>query len=274
MYNFEKTMFYIYKVFREGNTRNIPLIKRSGAVWILGNGPSLKIQLKENIDIFKRHELICVNHMADSKYFEILKPEYYVMIDPAFYQDEKQLSLYLRNIRNVTLSNLVKKVQWDMYLYLPKNAQNSCRIIEYLSENKNIKIKYISTCEFYGFQFIKKYLLDHQMCNFCCINVLVVCLYVAIHMGYTNITLFGADHTWHKNLYITDDNRVAIYDSHFYGEKKKIVLEYDLGTILRNISAALKSYYEINKYALEKCVYIYNATPGSYIDAFQRVKIF
>lgn len=64
---------------------------------------------------------------------------------------------------------------------------------------------------------------------------------------------------------------------HFYkeddDEKKRVVNEYRsyrLHQILESFRVAFESYHRIARYARRAGVNIYNATPGSYIDAFER----
>lgn len=62
---------------------------------ILGNGPSLKKSLENDLDFISNRIVFCVNFFATSDYFEVVKPKFYVFADPGFWG--KQTSLLLKD---------------------------------------------------------------------------------------------------------------------------------------------------------------------------------
>lgn len=140
-----------------------------------------------------------------------------------------------------------------------------------------VKIKYISVKRFYGYEWIKKILLDKQYCSFGADNVLLCALSSAMHLGYKKILLFGADHDWSKYLIVTDDNKIAVDDDpHFYQDTKqyRIFEGLNINDVLDPMARVFEAYREINLYAMSRKIKIKNATPRSYIDAFEREKLF
>ncbi len=111
-------------------------------------------------------------------------------------------------------------------------------------------------------------------------NVLIPAIMVGMAMGYKEIFIIGADHTWTRTLEVDDDNNVVSVQPHFYKdneeEKQRVTSVYRnvrLHDMLLSMHLAFKSYHTIARYARERGVRIVNATPGSFIDAFQRERL-
>ena len=134
-----------------------------------------------------------------------------------------------------------------------------------------------------GFESFCYYLFRRNLGMTRCTNVLCGCLFLSINMGYKKIYLFGADHSWHEELRIADDNTVFIRDFHF-DDKQDSVKEVKLyESIERNNSIkihrifwwgykAFFDYIVIGEYAKKMKTDVYNASEKSYIDAFKREK--
>ena len=52
---------------------------------ILANGPSLKTDIERVIKEKIRSEVYVLNYFASTKYFQLIKPEYYVLADGVFW---------------------------------------------------------------------------------------------------------------------------------------------------------------------------------------------
>src|ERR1700739_2156423 len=62
----------------------LPKAKQTECI-ILGNGPSLKNTLTNDIAVLKKSSLFCVNNFATAQEFMELQPSYYVILDPGFF---------------------------------------------------------------------------------------------------------------------------------------------------------------------------------------------
>lgn len=96
-------------------------------------------------------------------------------------------------------------------------------------------------------------------------------------MGFKDIYIIGADHSWIKTLDVNENNEVVSIQPHFYKdnneEHSRVASVYKnvrLHEILMSFHVAFKAYHQIAAYASAKGVNIYNSTPASYIDAFPR----
>ena len=66
----------------------IKKIKNSGSCFILGNGPSLKADIVKYIDEIKNSNTFVVNDFAKSDFYEVVKPKYYVLVDPSYWSKD------------------------------------------------------------------------------------------------------------------------------------------------------------------------------------------
>ncbi len=80
---------------------------------ILGNGPSLKQSLEKDLDMFKKSTLMCVNNFAASAEFTMLKPSYYVILDPGFFIDKQRKDIV------ETFGILKNNVDWELTSFYP-----------------------------------------------------------------------------------------------------------------------------------------------------------
>ena len=107
---------------------------------IIGNGPSLNYTLTNHLHFFTGKSVFCVNNFAESEYFEIIRPAFYILADPAYWSNNcsKAMTEYMNNI----CSQLLKKVKWQMFLLLPISAKNWNWFIQVAKENSNIILAY------------------------------------------------------------------------------------------------------------------------------------
>ena len=108
-------------------------------------------------------------------------------------------------------------------------------------------------------------------------NVLIASIMIALREGYRDIYIVGADHTWSRDLWVDEKNRVISVQKHFYKDNDKeferVAQEYagyHLHDILNSLTIAFRSYHQISAYSAKIGAKITNCTPGSFIDAFPR----
>ncbi len=250
---------------------------------ILGNGPSLKQTLVENFNFFKNKKKMCVNNFAHSEYFNKIKPDYYILIDPACWS--KKMSKRVKKIYLKTTKIMEKEVTWKMVLFLPLDAKPSNPFKEVPLKNKNIKIHYFSLIEPKGIKSIKFLLLKYNLVAPPASNVLVAGIFLSLNMGFKKTYIVGADHSWHENFCIGDDNILYLRDVHFYDKNKPSLVPFykdaeeshkktfRIDEIFAVLSRTFGGYLELEEYSKYLGLKIYNASKVSYIDAFKRYKI-
>jgi hypothetical protein len=100
-------------------------------------------------------------------------------------------------------------------------------------------------------------------------NVLIAALLLAIYSDYKHIYLMGAESDWMKNIWVDEQNRLRLKDTHFYDTEDRI-LSVKMHEQCIALYYAFKSYMNIAEYSKRCGIKIYNANPLSFIDAFEK----
>lgn len=249
---------------RAGEIKSEPLI-------IMGNGPSLRETIANHGDILGHSKTLAVNFAANANTFKEMKPAIYVIADPHFFRMEADGKSSDPNV--VRLWDNIGATDWDMTLYVPCKA----KIPESIAKNSNINIKRFNMTPGEGLKTPVHWLYRKGLAMPRPRNVLIASIMIALREGYRDIRLVGADHTWSRDLWVDDKNRVISVQKHFYQdnakEHERVAQEYagyHLHDILNSLTIAFRSYHQIAAYADSIGAKITNCTPGSFIDAFPR----
>lgn len=244
--------------------------RKDKSIVVMGNGPSLRATIDNQADVLHRHDLLAVNFAANTPDFFSLSPQMYVLADPHFFAGAS-------TDENVTrLWENLRRVSWDMTLWIPTRQRRN------LPQNlpDNITVKYFNLTPGDGASPFLHRLYDAGLAMPRPRNVLIPAIMVALREGYREIWLAGADHTWTRTLSVDEDNRVVSIQPHFYKDSGKelnrVATEYKnlhLHDVLGSMTIAFRSYFNVRNYAEKIGARIINATPGSFIDAFERSEL-
>lgn len=245
---------------------------KTGRLIILANGPSLRKTIDDHAVFLKSNSLMAVNFFANSPEYDQLRPEYYVLADNHFFEERSSDQNVIKLWDNLALTS------WDMTLFIPVAKRNCLNRLARLPENVTLKFYNLTPAE--GWNKVIFPLFDKGLSMPRPRNVLIPSIMLAIREGYKDIIITGADHSWSKTLWVDDNNNVVSVQPHFYKdnekERERVRNEYagyHLHDILNSLTIAFRSYFTIADYARERGVTIRNATPGSFIDAFDRVTL-
>jgi hypothetical protein len=250
---------------------------RSNRCVIVGMGPSLSKTLEQHGDLLASETVFAVNRFAETDAFVDCKPAHYCLIDPAFHCatvnsrfKEMQLALY-EKFNNAT--------DWKMDLFFPVWPNQID--IEATLTSSNLNFYMCNIVPGYTLPMLRNQIYRSGLLMPPAQNVMVTAIYLSINMGYREIYLVGADHSWMSDLFVGEDNLVYIKPTHFSGNSAPSPLQrhttlgkpvaarlHDFGAIIHR---AFRSYWLLEQYAKSRSVKILNATPGSFIDAFDRV---
>ena len=240
---------------------------------ILANGPSLKRTVEESADFVRGKTLLAVNFCVTSPMFEQLKPELYLIADPLFWiVPEKREQLF---------RTMAEKTTWDMNFLVPARALKNKEWQPLLAGNPHIRLYSYNATPIEGFQGFCNWIFSKGWGVPRPHNVLIPSIAMGIRLPFKKIYLAGADHSWLPEITVTDDNVVLMHQKHFYDQNKSkaaTVTQENLHsarlyTILYHMYVAFKSYFVLEDYARSRGKEVINVTPGSYIDAFKRMKI-
>lgn len=236
---------------------------------VMGNGPSLRKTIDDDLRWLVSKDLMAVNFAALSDEFFKLRPRYYILADGHFFNN-------FHNDKNVRrLWENLGRTSWDMTLLVPSKFKHFAKPL--LMDARKVRTRYFNLTPVEGFGWLKKMFFSLGLGMPRPRNVLIPAIMEGIRLGYKKIFLCGADHTWTKTLDVDRENFVISIQPHFYedneDEHKRVRETYKglrLHDVLGSMTIAFRSYWEIADYAGKKKVEIINATPGSMIDAFPK----
>lgn len=248
-------------------------------VIVLANGPSFNKIYKSEKQLFLDNECIVSNTFPLSDHFLEIKPKYLVWIDQHMWKSQNKAVVDTHMI-------LKNNVTWEMNLLVPRfSKKNNDRIQDIQNTNSNIKITYYNYYYYKGFTSIGHYLYKSNLSFPRAWNVTIASLFLSINLGFETIYLIGADHTWHENLHMDQNNILHTKVEHFFEDKKEVkYMPFYRGGIEENGTNSAKDFFwiwsktfegyeSVKKYADYRNVRIFNSSPESFIDAFPRKKI-
>lgn len=244
--------------------------ERKDTIIIMGNGPSLRDAMENDMDVLMAYPRLAVNLSALAPEFRKLRPQYYILADIAFFLKEKTGKV-------PALWEELGRVDWEMTLFLPATAR---RMEEVRRLPSNITVKYYNLTPAEGFRCVMHPIYDSGLAMPRPRNVLIPSIMSAMREGFRRIVLIGADHNWSKTLWVTERNCVVSVQPHFYKDDDKelrraeeIFKNVRLHEVYENYAVAFRSYFNVRAYTEKRGVEVLNATPGSFIDAFPRISL-
>ena len=232
---------------------------------IMGNGPSLATTIEERLTALQQYPTMAVNFAANTPQFFELRPRYYILADPHFFNggDENVRQLWER---------FQDDVRWHMTLFVPARQRHNVK-----TDNPHITVATFNPVGVEGYTWLRHMAYGTGRGMPRPRNVLIPAIMTGMAMGFRNIYIAGADHSWTRTLSVNDDNEVVSIQPHFYtdnaAETSRVTAVYRdvrLHQIINSFYVAFKAYHDIADYARRHHVNIYNSTPGSFIDAFPR----
>lgn len=244
-------------------------VKDGRGLVIMGNGPSLRKTIDEDLEWLCSHDLLAVNFAANTPDFFRLRPQYYVLADGHFFSGnatDPNVARLWKELGNVT---------WKMTLWVSRKSMPLAKAL--VMTNPNISLKTFNLTPLEGFKGLTHLLIDAGLGMPRPRNVMIPAIMAGIREGYRKIYLCGADHTWTRTLSVDDENFVVSIQPHFYQdndkEHERVRAAYAglrLHDVLGSMTIAFRSYWQLADYARSRGIEIINATPGSMIDAFPR----
>ena len=246
---------------------------------ILANGPSLGKSINENKDFLQDKDLICVNHFPSTEYYEQLRPSYYVTSAPDLWLDE--IDEFFVNQSNGLFTTMDEKTSWPLFFHIPYESRKFKRWQKQLQRNDKITYIFYNNTPIEGWKWFRHLCFKLNLGMPRPHNVLIPCITHCINMGYRKIYLWGADHSWLSEISVNKKNQVLINQKHFYDYKtsvgkpldKRGVGQRNMPELLTKFVHAFNGYFILREYADSRGTSILNATPESYIDAFERVDL-
>ncbi|MBN8703417.1 MAG: hypothetical protein J0M08_10150 [Bacteroidetes bacterium] len=208
--------YYLFKYYPLGfgvisKTKELKNSKADKCAIVFANGPSLGKISADKVALLQGtgdYEVLAVNSYITSTFADLVKPNYYIISDPAYIVPETISEERLSKIRKEELKKDVDK----------------------LLENKT-KV-FISAQYYTKAPFQTKYAF-FDSANFFSNNVNILkpagylsmtaykALAIACFMGYKNIYICGFDNNYFKNVVVDENNGMYYIDTHFYNSDNK-----------------------------------------------------
>lgn len=244
---------------------------------ILGNGPSLRTSIEALGDDLKGADLMSVNLFPSTPEYSRLRPRYYITSAPEHYRSDME-GMY-KDMQVSIFNGLSLKTEWPVEVFIAWTASKHAYWQNTISGNKNISVSYFNVTPVEGFKGFREALFRKQMGMPRPHNVLIPAIMMGMAKGYKNIVLLGADHSWLPLISVDEHNNALLDQKHFYDEHSSKVMpmakigkgQRKLHEMLEKFQVTFASYFVVKEYAESRKVKVFNATPGSFIDAFDRI---
>lgn len=244
---------------------------------IMGNGPSLTKDVRENLEFLKKVDCIGVNNFSLSPMYEVLKPKHYVICDPGYAERNSRRELY--QSFQESASKLAEKTSWGLTIHAPKFMEKWNHFSESCGALDNIRFVYYPVITAKGPLWFRYAVYRRNLAHPPFFNVLNAAVFLAINLGYNPVFLVGADHSWLNGLRVDRQNRLSWVDDHFeYGATSPVPVYKNtfsrsgctISETLEKLANAFSVYWELRAYAEARNTFVYNADAESYIDAFEK----
>lgn len=215
-------------------------------VFIIGNGPSLNMV---NRDIFKGHKVIVMNSFERATWKDEVEIVAHCIGEP-----------YLEKswIKESIIENIDGTNSLSYWLHFSSKDR--------LGEFKGDKyLYYVLPCIEAGLWNNNKINLDRPCLSYQ--TTAQMAIMVALYMGFKEIALIGFDHDW---LASPD------YSKHFFSDEKEdtdVLGSLDYFSIIKFMQRMWHLYYKLRKSAENDGAYIYNISPKTFLDVFDKKKI-
>jgi len=272
-----QSLISVLKIIRDSSHTEIDRVPAGKKLIVCGNGPSLKKQMETQLDVFQDNDVICVNAMSNTDWFPVVKPRYYCLMDSSVVELPERLLLENRKIVDGLWSGL-ERADWDMELVLPRSFQRGAFLKERL-KRVPCAVQYINTTSFDGYSFLRDFFMRKQLCAPIVQTVVIAAVYYGICKGYDDIYLVGSEMNFAKGIEVDENGMLYFNDTHFYAkEHKRFFVDANgrpipIAEFLEADARVFREYMLLEEYSKKMGVKIYNATPGSWVDAFERIDL-
>lgn len=243
-------------------------------IYILATGPSLKDDLAVLLsnEEFKNSDKMCVNFFLNNDVIKSIKPCYYCLADSAFFEEcspnAKRVEAFFDRMNNV--------VEWDMTLFAYIADNDKMKFLKNHVSNSHIQIVPITGLLFSGKECLRFASWKKGESAPSYVNVTVMAEYVALNSGFSELYLYGVEHTFFDGLGVDDDNRLFIQDKHFYGSEKRYIYtssnkEWHMKDWMLDKYLTFLEHERMQGYAEYLGAKIINCTKNSLIDAYLRI---
>ncbi|WP_391120344.1 hypothetical protein [Psychrobacillus sp. L3] len=234
---------------------------KSKRCFVIGNAPSLG---ELDLDKIINDDKIMVNNFYKNPSLINLNPTYWMLADPLFWKKDQLFLDPILDILNGKLSNTKLFISDEALGTVKRDIIDEENIYYYHMDNCNSDISSVSEIDF------------TNIVPLFAQNVISTSLMLALFLKYEEIVLIGCDHTWWN--YSKEEIENGVIPPHYYTKNdldkktsKNIFKDYGYEGIRKTIERQKQEYYQLKLIAQSKDIKILNATPGGYLEIFDRI---
>jgi hypothetical protein len=234
--------------------------------FILGNGPSLN---NVNFELLADEHVFTVNSIMKVPGYEMLKSNYHVWADLAFFNLRKDINYN------------VKETKTNMLVFNKKNNKTEC-FAPIITKNfcyrnqiqQALNLNYFSPELKFSESFRQD--IDYTKHTPAFRNVVQYTITLAIYMGFKEIYLLGCDTTAIRH-WIDKERTLNVTDLHSYKDEKEdekavsnIVEKWKMKDILYDQYILFRDYDILYQYCKDRKISLVNLTEGGLLDSIPR----
>lgn len=268
-------IYFLLKILKQVNFKNNLKNTYKGTVAVLANGPSLKsiVPKLATDNEFKDVDFIVLNFFAFDEIFFEIKPKHYCLADPMFFQDCNRREDVQR-----LFSILENQVNWKLHIHVPSYFYNTFIKFSKLKNSHLVIVENIDF-EYKGFERFRHFFYKQGLAIPRIETVAILAIFIGLNSGYSQVNLYGVDHTFLDNLKINDENQLCSLATHFYDKDEPVLKPllrnendsiWKISDYLLSMGSLFKSHDQIGEYSKYLKVKILNCTTGSMIDSYER----
>lgn len=232
--------------------------------FIIGNGPSLR---QQDLALIKDEKVFTVNYMYNSLLYNVVAPDFHVMLDPLIFQFDMHSEADKEKLEGFKKINLETKKPVCIFPYTSKDT------IEEVGLNTFLNISYIDCASNIYDGFNKT--MDMKKPMFAYSNVVHFAISIAIYMGFSEIYLLGCDMTGYEQISVLAGKEVDLHVYKMTDTEKKLIKQthnkIDPETFFEGFYRMFADYRRLYEYTRKRNIHLYNATAGGVLDCIPRV---
>lgn len=246
------------------------------AATILANGPSAREIVSSRRELLVGTDLLVLNDFGNTDSFFELKPIYYILLDPAYFDYEfrnpglNETNEDTSRTRERLLMENFRKVDWEMTLFIP-SLYKVTEVRRLFDSNPCIKVVAYYATRIIGFDGFQNYMYRRAQGVPSSRNVIIPAILLMTLLGYKTMYLYGCEFSWTKTMDVDHEKGQLFFnDRHFYSKDE--IRYFGKGAYLwwiDAISEMLHAIENVEKYARSIGTHIVNRTKGSFIDTFE-----
>ena len=268
---------HVLIVFFKGDFRFLlPLSKKrkKRKINILGNSPMLSKTIKS---IEESDHNIMVNFALCDDLFFVVKPEYLSICDPIFFVNDFVPATQERTKKLKDWHENLKKIDWNLTLIIPSTQYRNSNFLREL----NLEVVVINARFFdVGSNFIRHKLYQNNLSCPNLSNIIILAIYSALQLNYENVYIHGVDGDGFSKYRVDMMNHISFEDTHYYnsGIARNLTLQDNvpiggLYKCLLEEASMHRSFLDVSQYAKRIGVKVYNVSPNSMLDTFEKINL-